>query len=256
MSRPVLLLAVLLLAGCVAPAPGAAPPPPEEAPPAAREEAVALEGCTVVEALVHVPEEAARRHVPPAFEPVASQGLVRAVLGGFACAGGDAGGLLALPVVPRDPAIENGTAGRHFWRPEVTVQEDAPLAGAYARVGALVTIVAAVRAEVSPTGGSLVIEGEGWRHRVAFAPGPAAALTPEAVGGVFREWSGAAEGFSYLQATFLPSPSSRFGLLPATVETGAGTAAREVLGDRAQGVAFVLTDAAYAGARVGSVPAG
>ena len=251
--RAALVLLALLAAGCVD-VPGEDPAPPGS-PAAPVEVPVTLEGCLVIEGLAVVPASAVEGQVPAAFRVAASpDGTVRVALGGFSCPGGNASGLFAIPVTPQDDRLRHAAVDRSFWRPEVHVADGSPLALAYQRLRATVTPVEEVLADDAPAGGAFVVQAEGWRHRVAYAPGAAAPVDPRTVAGVFREYSAADGGVAYLQAEFLPTAASRFGAHPALLEAGESTPARQALGARAAGTAFVLTDATYADARLGYVP--
>lgn len=208
----------------------------------------------VVEALFALPADVVRRHVPDVFDLVETSGRVMVALGGFSCAEGNASGLLAIAVQPKDDALLDDAVDRYFWRPEVHVQPDSPIGRAYDALGAH-TIPARVETTAAPTAGDLTIDAEaGWTHRVDFLAGPASPATAALGQGVFREYSQAEGGMAYLQGSFGPSAGPGFGVLPSTVQTGEGTPARDLLGASAQAPVFVLSHAPYLDTRLGLIP--
>lgn len=253
MRTLVLLLLLPLLAGCAAEP--ATPPPQEDAPAAPREVALDLSDCLVLEAILPVPAQTVRPYVPDAFRLVESNGRANVVLGGFSCKDVDASGIVAFQVEPLEESLRPEHVDRHFWRPEVDVPKDAPLAGAYAQVGANVTLVEDVVLAFGLGGGSMRVQAENWTHRVTFAPSRGPPPADALVGGVAREWSAAEGGFSWFDSAWTSPQGASFAAAVATFETGEGTPARALLGASGQAPAIFLTGVAYAEPKVGFVPA-
>lgn len=272
--RPWIAFAALMLvtasaAGCLSdpdPQPGGdrdgepeAPPAPGDGPaPSSRELTVALTDCMIPEAFASVPADQARSHVPPDFDLALDEsGSAAVVLGGLVC--GEQGGLaqrglLAILVTPNDEALLADGVENYFWEPEHQLVEGSALTDAFLEVGANATLVSAVTATVMPVGMTLVVDASTWQHRISGSPGAWPAGESAFVFGHFREYALGHGGYVYLDASFDGPPGSTAGGTLATVETGTGTIARELLGSTTSVPALYGDGLVYADARVGFIP--
>lgn len=237
---------VLVLAGCAAPA------APTDAPPAdeARSFDVTLEDCLVVEAQVMVPEARARPFVPDDFDLLVEDTGVRVILGGSTCALGSRA-FLAIAVEPTRDTLRAEGVQRYFWEPEHDVLGD-DLAAVFRAARANATNVSTIRTATPPTGATLVVEADAWRHEIALT----AVFGPplRSFAGIFREYVPAHGGYAYLDASFVLQEDDASATGASTIVTGEGTPSRALMGERTAGVAIALRSASFANATIGFVP--
>lgn len=121
-------------------------------------------------------------------------------------------------------------------------------------MGANATLVSEVTATVMPGGMTLVVDATTWQHRISGSPGAWPVGESAFLFGYFREYSQGQGGYVYLDASFDGPPGATVGSTLATVETGAGTIAHELLGSTTAVPALYGDGLVYADARVGFIP--
>lgn len=244
-----LVFLVAIVAGCSVKDDGLADASPPDAL-VPRATATRLSPCDILEALIDVPETRVTQHVPPGFSLRATNGMVAVVLGAATCTQGSRA-FLAIPVTPEDERLR-AEGVRHFFEPEHLVVAGEAFARELDALRGSATNATRIEGSAGPPQPSFIVEDAGgWAHRAAGLGG--AVAPADIAGGVFREWFPARGGYGYLEAAFGTEGAS-LGVVPALVETGEGTIARDVIGAEATGGMFVFDGSGYADATLGFVP--
>lgn len=231
--------------------PPVAPPPPE-----ARSVAVTMDPCDGIEAFFEIDAATMRDHVPEDFDIPSNGGKTALIVGFFSC--GDGGNLVqrsfvAVQVTPRHDSLRAEGIQNYFWEPEHLLAPSL-FTDAYVNMSSNHTEGRSVRLTVAATEGEATAEAANWTHTLttthgALSGGSAVPFLP-----TFREYAAADGGYVYFEAGFGGDPTDVFGPGQASLETGEGTIARELLGATAPGAALVGQGIGFTDARVGFVP--